>query len=99
MRFQPGNTVGKGRPPGSKNKTPDRATLIQLLDEITKDLLTNYSKLKTSEKIRLLHAFNGLYQDSIIQALQDTLNDLGEGSVIRFEFGSDEDDTYQITQA
>jgi hypothetical protein len=43
-----------GRPIGSVQRLPDRETLCEVLDTITSDLMSNYSLLTTSQKIRIL---------------------------------------------
>ena len=65
MPFAKGHKHGKGRPKGSKNKLPDRALLIELLDTIIDDLATNYDKLTTNQKIRILQHFNALYKEEV----------------------------------
>lgn len=51
-----------GRPKGSGVKV-DRSLLVSLLDELVNDLSTNYDKLTTNQKIRLLISFNHLYKE------------------------------------
>lgn len=88
MKFQPGQSGNpNGRPKGAKGMTPNKEQLVELLDLICSDLVTNYETLRTSEKIRILHAFNGLYQDSIIDQLTTALTDTNK--VIRFDFGNE----------
>ena len=58
-QFTKGNP---GKPKGAKSKTPDRELLIELIDTIVNDLATNYEKLRTSDKIRILQHFNHLYK-------------------------------------
>jgi hypothetical protein len=90
-KFTPGQSGNpKGRPVGAKGLTPNKEQLVELLDLICSDLVNNYGTLRTSEKIRILHAFNGLYQDSIIEQLTTALTDTNK--VIRFDFsdGSEE---------
>ena len=65
MSFEKGNRHGKGRPKGSKNALPDRKLLIELLDTIIDDLATNYDKLTTNQKIRILQHFNALYKEDV----------------------------------
>lgn len=77
-----------GRPLGSKSKLPDRESLCELLDTITGDLMSNYTLLTTSQKIRILTSFTNLYQDSTIQALQEALTGISS-STITFDFGND----------
>lgn len=89
MKFIKGISGNKnGRPKGTKNKTPNRDALNELLDTITADLTTNYHTLNTNHKIRILTAFNGLYSDSAIQELQDALTKLSTGS-ISFDFNTE----------
>ncbi len=66
--FQKGNQYGKGRAVGSKQKRPNRKTLVSLLELIVSDLHLNYSTLTTTDKIRLLASFHRLYLDDNEQA-------------------------------
>jgi hypothetical protein len=85
-KFKPGESGNPaGRPKGSK-ASPNKEQLIELLDLICEDLVNNYAILKTSEKIRILHAFNGMYQDTIIEQLQNAL--LEQDKVLKFDFES-----------
>jgi len=68
MAFKKGTSGNpNGRPKGSGSKV-DRSLLVSLLDEVVNDLSTNYDKLTTNQKIRLLISFNHLYKD------EDTTN-------------------------
>lgn len=63
MAFKKGQSGNpNGRPKGSGSKV-DRSLLVSLLDEVVNDLSTNYDKLTTNQKIRLLISFNHLYKD------------------------------------
>ena len=53
-----------GRKLGSKNKVPCQKTMNELLDTITIDLVENYHKLTTNQKIRILHSFARKYTDN-----------------------------------
>jgi len=64
--FKQGNTYGKGRALGSKNKLANRERTIDLLDKIIEDLNTNYELLSTDDKLRLLSTFRQLYNFDII---------------------------------
>jgi hypothetical protein len=64
--FKHGNTYGKGRKLGSKNKLANRENTIQLLDKIIEDLQENYNILTTDDKLRLLSTFRQLYNYDII---------------------------------
>ena len=64
--FKQGNTYGKGRALGSKNKLANRERTIELLDKIIEDLNTNYELLSTDDKLRLLSTFRQLYNFDII---------------------------------
>ena len=59
--FTKGNNYSKGRLKGSKNKAPNRQDLIKVLDEITKDLFTNYQGLELKDKLQILNTFRHLY--------------------------------------
>jgi len=59
--FKQGNTYGKGRIVGSKNKLANREKTIELLDRIIEDLQTNYELLSIDDKLRLLSTFRQLY--------------------------------------
>jgi hypothetical protein len=45
----------KGRPPGAKNKLPNNEVVNELINTIVNDLLTNYAKLTTNQKIKILN--------------------------------------------
>lgn len=64
--FKQGNSYGKGRQLGSKNKLANRELTIDLLDRIVEDLQTNYDILSTDDKLRLLSTFRQLYNFDII---------------------------------
>jgi hypothetical protein len=64
--FKQGNTYGKGRALGSKNKLANRERTIELLDKIIDDLNTNYELLNIDDKLRLLSTFRQLYNFDII---------------------------------
>jgi hypothetical protein len=48
-------------------------------------MVTNYDKLTTSQKIRIMTSFTPLYQDSIIRDLHEALSNATSG-VIHFDF-------------
>ena len=64
--FKQGNTFGKGRQLGSKNKLANRDKTIELLDKIIEDLQENYALLSTDDKLRLLSTFRQLYNFDIV---------------------------------
>lgn len=64
--FKQGNTFGKGRQLGSRNKLANRDKTIELLDKIIEDLQENYSQLTIDDKLRLLSTFRQLYNFDII---------------------------------
>ena len=64
--FKQGNTFGKGRQLGSKNKLANRESTMQLLDKIIEDLQENYYVLSIDEKLRLLSTFRQLYNYDVI---------------------------------
>lgn len=64
--FKHGNTYGKGRTLGSKNKLANRERTIELLDKIIEDLTANYELLSIDDKLRLLSTFRQLYNFDII---------------------------------
>jgi hypothetical protein len=43
-----------GRPRGSKNKLPNNELVNSLINTIVEDLNSNYSKLTTNQKIKIL---------------------------------------------
>ena len=45
----------KGRPIGSKNKLPNNELVNSLINNIVEDLNSNYSKLTTNQKIKILN--------------------------------------------
>ena len=64
--FKQGNTFGKGRQLGSKNKLANREKTIELLDKIIEDLQLNYELLSIDDKLRLLSTFRQLYNFDIV---------------------------------
>jgi hypothetical protein len=44
-----------GRPPGAKNKLPNNELVNSLVNTIVDDLNTNYAKLTTNQKIKILN--------------------------------------------
>jgi hypothetical protein len=44
-----------GRPPGAKNKLPNNELVNSLVNTIVEDLNSNYSKLTTNQKIKILN--------------------------------------------
>jgi hypothetical protein len=62
-KFTEGN---KGRPKGSKNKTPNRENVVKLLDYIVRDFEENYKDLSTGQKIKLLQTFRHLYAGELL---------------------------------
>ena len=81
--FQKGNQYGKGRAVGSKQKRPNRKTLVSLLELIVSDLHLNYSTLTATDKIRLLASFHKLYlddteQDNVIKLLHLDSNEINQ---------------------
>ena len=69
--FKQGNTYGKGRVPGSKNKLVNREGAIELMDKIIEDLNTNYSILTIDDKLRLLSSFKQLYNFEYINEMEE----------------------------
>ena len=64
--FKQGNTFGKGRQLGSKNKLANRDKTIELLDKIIEDFQSNYELLSIDDKLRLLSTFRQLYNFDIV---------------------------------
>jgi archaellum component FlaC len=64
--FKQGNTFGKGRQLGSKNKLANRDKTIELLDKIIEDFQRNYELLSIDDKLRLLSTFRQLYNFEIV---------------------------------
>ena len=64
--FKQGNTFGKGRQLGSKNKLANREKTIELLDKIIEDFQSNYELLSIDDKLRLLSTFRQLYNFDIV---------------------------------
>ena len=69
--FKQGNTFGKGRIKGSKNKLVNRERAVQLLDTIIEDLNTNYELLTIEDKLRILSTFKQLYNFEFINEMDD----------------------------
>ena len=69
--FKQGNTYGKGRVKGSKNKLVNREGAIELMDKIIEDLNTNYSLLTIDDKLRLLSSFKQLYNFEYINEMEE----------------------------
>jgi len=66
--FQVGNTHGKGRPPGSPNKSPNKEELILLLNAIVKDFSMRFDELSVDEKLKILNTFRHLWKVEIYPA-------------------------------
>ena len=64
--FKQGNTFGKGRQLGSKNKLANREKTIELLDKIIEDFQSNYELLSIDDKLRLLSTFRQLYNFDVL---------------------------------
>ncbi len=62
--FEIGNRQGSGRPKGSKNKLV-KEDIYKLVNMVISDLNTNYDKLTTNQKLRLLHTFKGVIEDDL----------------------------------
>lgn len=69
--FKQGNTFGKGRVKGSKNKLVNREGAVQLLDAIIEDLNTNYELLTIEDKLRILSTFKQLYNFEFINEMDE----------------------------
>ena len=69
--FKQGNTFGKGREKGSKNKLVNRERAVQLLDTIIEDLNTNYELLTIEDKLRILSTFKQLYNFEFINEMDE----------------------------
>ena len=65
--FKQGNTFGKGRIKGSRNRLANREKTIELLDRIIEDLNENFYSLSLDDKLRLLSTFRQLFNHDIIQ--------------------------------
>jgi len=59
--FLKNNTYGKGRPPQSRNKLPNRELICEVVEELLADLQANQDTLTVDEKIRILAIFKNLY--------------------------------------
>lgn len=70
--FKQGNTFGKGREKGSKNKLVNRERAVELLDMIIEDLNNNYHLLSIDEKLRILATFKNLYNFEFINEINET---------------------------
>jgi len=81
MAFLPGNTYGKGRIPGSKNKkTIAKESLNQLQSiginplETSKEIinsLVNNTELKNSEKLNLLNTMTSLFKYQLLTRAEE----------------------------
>jgi len=69
--FKQGNTFGKGRVKGSKNKLVNREGAVQLVDAIIEDLNTNYELLTIEDKLRILSTFKQLYNFEFINEMDE----------------------------
>lgn len=67
--FKENNTHSTGRPLGSLNKAPKRETLVQLLNNIVDEFLTDYNTLSKDEKIAILKSFRHLYGSVLFDAV------------------------------
>lgn len=67
MKFQSNDTRinRNGRPPGSKNRTPDREKAIELLNRILDNLTDSFHELTRDEQIKLLHVFKHLFETNV----------------------------------
>ena len=63
-RFTHGNKLGKGRKAGSKNAI-NKDSLIDLINACADDLNTNFDKLSTNQKIKVLTAFKEVYRNTL----------------------------------
>jgi hypothetical protein len=69
--FKQGNTFGKGRGKGTKNKMVNREGAVQLMDKIIEDLNANYYLLSIDEKLRILSSFKQLYNFEYINEMDE----------------------------
>jgi len=67
--FEIGNNYGTGRPPGSRNKAPNRRQVVELLNSILSDLVINYEELTKEDKIQLLKTFRHLFNNNETSSL------------------------------
>ena len=63
MKFQIGNNKG-GRTLGAKGKL-NKEHVYNLVNMTVSDLNTNFDKLTTNQKIRILHTFKSIIQDDL----------------------------------
>jgi len=74
-KFEQGNTMGKGRRVGSKNRF-DKEKVIDLINLTIDDLFTNYATLTTYQKIKILSVLKDVIRDNVTEPTEQA------GSVI-----------------
>lgn len=68
-------TNNKGRPKGSRNKLPSAEQVTNLINTIIEDFNTNYSKLTTNQKIKILNVVRHklILEDSSLSDFQPVI--------------------------
>ena len=68
-------TNKSGRPKGSRNKLPSAEQVTNLINTIIEDFNTNYSKLSTNQKIKILNVVRHklILEDSSLSDFQPVI--------------------------
>jgi len=95
MAFLPGNTYGKGRKPGSKNKKTIAKESLNKLEEIgitpletSKEIinsLVNNTELKNNEKLQLLNTMTSLFKYQLLTRAEEIKLDELQNEIIELE--------------
>lgn len=66
MKFQEGNTYGKGRRKGSKGRV-NKERLIELVNLCVDDITINFEGLTIDQKIKILQSFKDVFKAELTE--------------------------------